>query len=518
MSDQPKKQRKMLSSYSIVFLFLIFTAILTWFVPQSVVVNDHGTKKIIYDAIMVKGKVVTGQGLQPMGLWDIIMAPAKGFVKAAQLCFALLMAGAFLHLLNYVGAMRAGIGWLLKRFTGKTLIVVLTFFSALFGAVYGLWEEIPAYSMAVVPLFVLAGYDVVTGIGVLTVGATAGNMASVVNPFSIGAAVGAIGNESLSLGSGIVLRLVLFAVLYLVALAYVLQYAARVKKDPSKSIVAGLPVNTMVEEKQEEVEITTRQALSIGLLVLIVIAMICGYVPWDSIKFADGTTAKTLVNLPFTSLAKVPVLGNLLGAEHYTQFGDWYFEEFSFVFLAGALLLGIINKIPEATFIKEFIAGARDLLSVVLVLAIANGISVIMGSKTAGMSVTFVYWIQSALQGVPSWAFSLAVIGSYVAIGFFMQSTSGVAGITMPILGAVAYALYETAPIGPVGGQVLLIASFTIGLNFTSALYPSATNMGTLELYKVPYDIYLRFILKGALLLLITGGIIVSVAPMLGIL
>ena len=102
MSDQPKKKSKMLSSYSIVFLFLIFTAILTWFVPQSVVVNDHGTKKIIYDAILVKGKVMAGQGLQPMGLWDIIMAPAKGFVKAAQLCFALLMAGAFLHLLNYV--------------------------------------------------------------------------------------------------------------------------------------------------------------------------------------------------------------------------------------------------------------------------------------------------------------------------------------------------------------------------------------------------------------------------------
>lgn len=42
--------------------------------------------------------------------------------------------------------------------------------------------------------------------------------------------------------------------------------------------------------------------------------------------------------------------------------------------------------------------------------------------------------------------------------------------------------------------------------------------MGTLELYKVSYDIYLKFILKGALLLLVTGGIIVSVAPMLGIL
>lgn len=175
MSDtQAKKKKQMLSSYSIVFLVLIAVAILTWFVPQSVVVKNNGTKEIIYNAIMVKDEVVTGQGLQPMGLWDIFMAPIRGFVKAAPVGFAILMAGSFLHLMNYVGAMNSAIGWLLKRFTGKALIIVLMFVSALFGAVYGLWEEIPAYSMVVVPLFVLAGYDVITGIGVLFVGATAG--------------------------------------------------------------------------------------------------------------------------------------------------------------------------------------------------------------------------------------------------------------------------------------------------------------------------------------------------------
>ena len=83
----------MLSSYSIVFLVLIVVAILTWFVPQSVVVKNNGTKEIIYNAIMVEGKVVTGQGLQPMGLWDILMAPIRGFVKAAPVGFAILMAG-----------------------------------------------------------------------------------------------------------------------------------------------------------------------------------------------------------------------------------------------------------------------------------------------------------------------------------------------------------------------------------------------------------------------------------------
>jgi len=64
----------------------------------------------------------------------------------------------------------------------------------------------------------------------------------------------------------------------------------------------------------------------------------------------------------------------------------------------------------------------------------------------------------------------------------------------------------------------MLIAAFTIGLNFTSAIYPSATNMGTLEIYQIPYDRYLSFMLKIDMVMLIVGIAIVSVAPMLGIL
>ena len=305
MSDvQAKKKKQMLSSYSIVFLVLIVVAILTWFVPQSVVIKNNGTKEIIYNAIMVEGKVVTGQGLQPMGLWDILMAPIRGFVKAAPVGFAILMAGSFLHLMNHVGAMNSAIGWLLKRFTGKALIIVLMFVSALFGAVYGLWEEIPAYSMVVVPLFVLAGYDVITGIGVLFVGATAGNMASIVNPFSLGAAVGAIGTDGLSMGSGMLLRIVIFFVLYVVGLVYMLHYADTVKRDPTRSIVHGLDIKTLVDEDHKMEEFTSRKAWSITLLVVIILALVCGYMPWDAIKFADGSTMKDVVNLPFRSLAK----------------------------------------------------------------------------------------------------------------------------------------------------------------------------------------------------------------------
>ena len=105
-------------------------------------------------------------------------------------------------LLNHTGTMDAGIGVLLKRFSGNTLIIILMAVFALMGSVYGAWEELPAYAVIVIPLFVSAGYDAVTGMMVILIGATVGNMASIVNPYSIGAAVAAIGNPDLSLGSG----------------------------------------------------------------------------------------------------------------------------------------------------------------------------------------------------------------------------------------------------------------------------------------------------------------------------
>ena len=67
---------------------------------------------------------------------------------------------------------------------------------ALMGTVYGLWEELPAYAIVVIPMFLAAGYDAFTGIMVIIVGAVAGNMADIVNPYAIGAAVAAIGDDS----------------------------------------------------------------------------------------------------------------------------------------------------------------------------------------------------------------------------------------------------------------------------------------------------------------------------------
>lgn len=100
-----KKERKMFSAYTIVFIFLIITGALTWVVPQSIVVNGN---EVIYNAIFNDtGEIVRGAGLQPAGIWNILMAPVQGFEKSSSVSIAILMAGAFLGLINSVGAMDA---------------------------------------------------------------------------------------------------------------------------------------------------------------------------------------------------------------------------------------------------------------------------------------------------------------------------------------------------------------------------------------------------------------------------
>lgn len=511
---------KMPSALVIVFIVLLLVSVLTWLVPTSIVVTtDSGVKEIHYNTgYDSEGNMVEDVGPSPKGIWDIFLAPVLGFQAAGNVAFTILISGAFLQILNFIGALDAGIGQLLKKFSGNTLIILLMLVFAIMGTVYGSWEELPAYAIIIIPLFVTAGYDVITGISVVLIGATIGNMASIVNPYSVGSAVAAIDNPELSLGSGILMRIILFALLFAVGVFLVIRYANSVKANPSKSVVADVPnIDTRVNRESDAFpELTKRRKWSLIVFGIMILATILGYIPWDSITMGEGTLFD-IVNAPKYWLSSVPILGDLLGAKTATEFAWWYFDEFSIVFLIGSIIVAFINKMSEKDFVREFMTGCKDLLGVVMVLSVAKGIALTMGSQTEGMSITFIYWIKSVLSGVPIWAFAIAAIITYMLIGLFLQSTSGVSGITMPIFGAVAMALFSASAVGAVGGQIVLISGFTVGINFMSCIYPGATVMGILELSNVPYDRYLKMVLKILLPMLVAGGLIISIAPYIGL-
>lgn len=522
-----KKRHKfqMPSALVLLFIVLIFVAILTWFIPTSVVTTDEAGKSVIHynAAFDAKGNIIENSGTSPAGLWDIFLAPIEGFAAGAAVNFSILISGAFLAIINYTGALEAGIGVILKKYTGKTLLAILMLVFALMGTIYGAWEELPAYGLVVIPLCVTAGYDVLTGIEVLFIGATIGNMASVVNPYSTGAAVAAIGNPKLSLGTGIAMRIIIFVLLYVIGTFLVIRYAEKVKADKTRSLLYEVEgVNTLALHKDEGEgnfpELDNKRKWSLIVFGLMILVVVLGYIPWSSIPAGSGTMYD-VVNAPAAWLTKhAVVLSNFLGVKNFTYLGDWYFNEFGIVFLIGSIVIAFINKIPQNTFASKFVQGAANLVGLTFVISISRGISLIMGSSTSGMSVTFVYWIRGFLEGIPVWAFAIAAIIAYCLIALFIQSTSSTAGITMPILGAVAMALFAPTAIGTEGGQMVLVSAFTVGLNFTaSGLYPEATKMGVLELTNVSYSIFLKRAVKIMMLLLIAATLVIMVSPYLGL-
>lgn len=508
------KKFKMPTSYTVVFFALLVATVLSYFVPQSHF--DSETGKIIVNSVVdANGNILEGQGLIQFGLFDVLMSIVHGFESSSNVSVGILCAGGFLAVLNHVEALEAAIISLLNKFKGNVLIALMMLVFAILGTTFGFWEEITAFAVVIIPMFVLAGYDIMTGLAILFIGATIGNMASLVNPFSVGAAVAAIGNPDLTIGSGIILRSIIFVVLYLIGTFMVIQYASKVKDDPKKSIIYDLEdKNNLMDVEATPPEFTGKRKASAYVLVAVIILIVLGNFPWERLL---GESAMNAVNAPITFLAGIPVLGDLLGAGHFTLLGDWGFSEFAFTFLLGAFVLKFINKIPEREFMHVFMDGMKDLMGVVVVLAISRGIATMVGTSTQGMSVTFIYWLSSALEGVPLWVFGIMAVLVYALIGIFLQSTSGVAGLSMPILGTVAAALFLGTAIGEVGGQILLISAFVAGVNFLSSFYPGAVIMGTLDLVNVPYDRYLKFAMKTLCMLLFAAALIIAIAPYIGI-
>jgi len=84
---------------------------------------------------------------------------------------------------------------------------------------------------------IAAGYDAMTAVAVILLGAGIGVLGSTVNAFSTVIASDAAG---VPFTDGLMLRFVILGITFAATVAYVMRYAAKVKADPSKSFVYDL--------------------------------------------------------------------------------------------------------------------------------------------------------------------------------------------------------------------------------------------------------------------------------------
>ena len=107
----------------------------------------------------------------------------------------ILMVGGFLGVVMRTEAIDAGVSNVIRLLGGREiwLVPALMILFSLGGTSFGMWEETMAFYPLLVPVFVSAGYDALTGVAVVLLGSGAGVLASTVNPFATGIAAGSPG-------------------------------------------------------------------------------------------------------------------------------------------------------------------------------------------------------------------------------------------------------------------------------------------------------------------------------------
>jgi len=472
-----KKKFQMPTAYTILISIIAIVAVLTWIVPagQYDLVDPSASKP---QPIPGTYQVVDSN---PQALWEVINAPINGFYEAKDIALFVLVIGGFLGIVMKTGAIDAGIGQVIKKLKGreKIMIPILMMIFAAGGTSFGMAEETIAFYPLLIPVFIGAGYDAMTAVGVILLGAGTGVLCSTVNPFATGVASGFAG---ISIGDGLGLRLIMMAVLLTFAIIYVMRYAEKVKKDPSKSIIFDLKKSNeehfLGKESQGTPELTSKRKIILGIFCGSFIIMILGVIPW-AYKF--NITIFEEMNNFFTTL---PVIGGILGG--MVPLGDWWFREMTVLFMVSAVLMGKVYGMEEKEIVSVFVNGARDLLGVALIVGVSRGITIVMNA--GGMTNTVLYWGEQALTGVGSTAFAIISYLFYLPMSFLVPSTSGLATLSMPIM----------APLGEFSGLAknIVVTSYQSASGVLNLVTPtSAVVMGALGIARVSYTKWLKFVM-----------------------
>lgn len=488
------KKFKVPNTYVIIFTVIAICAISTWFVP----------------------------GGNPQ-TWQVFSALYEGFSQQAGIiAFVLIIGGAF-WVVNSTKAVDEGIMAFiskvnsLERFSlvrkmgvGNIVIVLIMLLFGLFGAVFGMSEETIAFVAVVIPLAKSLGYDEIVGVCMVYVAAHVGFAGAMLNPFTIGIAQDMSG---LPLFSGIEYRVFCWTILMLVAIAFVLWYASKIRKKNTDFLTSE---KVHEDTRAESKELPKKKAwICMALLTVVTVLFSVSYADECSIKlglsefaapwlmwvadaffvFFSILSLRTSVRMYILNLLMFTIVYMVIGVMGY----GWYLPEICALFMALGVSSGFSAGYSADNISKEFIAGAKDIFSAALVIGFAAGIIVIL--RNGQVIDTMLSSMASALDGAGRAGALGSMYGIQTFINLFIPSASAKAAVTMPIM----------APFSDMIGvsRQATVLAFQFGDGFTNMITPcSGVLMAVLSVARIPYEKWFRWVWKFILLLVVLGFIL----------
>lgn len=461
------------TAYTILFALIIVVAALTWIIPAGKF--DRVQNDAVGREVAVAGTYKTVEA-NPQGFIDILLAPTAGFydpdsyaANAIDVSLFVLFLGGFLGVVNATGSIDTGIKAAMRKLNGREvwMIPILMSLFALGGTTYGMAEETLAFYPLLIPAMLVAGFDTMTAVAVILIGAGIGTLGSTINPFATVIASNAAG---VAFTEGMVLRVVLLLGGLAICIAYVTRYALRVKADPARSVV--------VAQASRD-----RQAFLSG---------------------GNGTGNDRLSGTQ--SVILVLFAATFVGLIWGVSSQGWWMAQMGALFLGMAILIGLVGRLGEKRLTSTFVDGARDLLGVALIIGLARGIVVIM--QNGLIADTILNAAAQAVSGLPELAFINLMFWIEVAMSFLVPSSSGLAVLSMPIM----------APLADFAGVTrdLVVTAYQSASGLVNLITPtSAVVIGALAIGRISYDRWIVFVWPLLLILTIFISVVLSIGAIL---
>ena len=443
--------------FALMFILTILMAALTWVVPagEFTRVKQGAITKVVAGSFhFVKS--------QPQGFWQIFEAVSKGWQQSAAIIFMVFFVGGAITILEQTGALRVGLGKVVKNLKGKELAavaIVMTIMSI--GGATGVFAN-PVVALIPIGLMLskALGYDEVVGFGMIYLGAYAGFNVGWGNVFTVGIAHDI---AQLPMFSGMGVRVFFHIANLILTFGFLAMYIKRITADPTKSLTYNAEkakTETTVQEEKEE-NLSLRQSLCL------VIAVAC-----------------------FAAI----IYGSL--------YMKWSFNQYSVMFVMMAVLCGIVGGLGISGTAEAFVKGCGTMVYAAFVVGMARAISVVM--IDGKIMDTLVYWMSAPISLVgPVLGANLMLLANIV-INFFIPSGSGQAVTVMPIM----------VPIADLTGITRQVATqaFQFGDGFTNCIIPtSGTLMGCLGIAKISYEKYVGWYTKFLVVQLILSAVAITI-------
>lgn len=426
----------------VLLAILIFVGVLTQIVPR-------GTYSIDANGSIIDGTYTEITDFK-LPVWKIIASPILAFTNnnaltgAAILAILILVGGTFL-ILDKIGVLKFIMATIVNKFRDRryTLIAVMVFAGMFLSSTAGILEE----SLTLVPIAVAVslamGWDSLTGIGMSFVAVAFGFTAATFNPFNVITVQKLAGLEVFS---GLWLRLLLFAVVYVTLTGFLILYAKKIEKDPTKSIAyetdkAIKNKYSMAECEKTLSEPLIRKATKVFALCfgLVLVGVVLSFV--------------------------FSLMGNRLDNALMSTVGSYASMACMAIFFpVGGLLAGHFSGLRGKNLWKAFGKGVKTILPIVPLIVFILAITYILD---AGMIMhTLLYYIDGAMHGISPYGAILLMFVFIAVLEFFIGSGTAKAFLVVPLMSMLCDLVGVT--------RQSMVVTFCMADGFTNLLYPTS--------------------------------------------